>query len=884
MTADESAHHAQATIAAALGDYRAGTADPDLLVRLERVLQGATWHSQPPSDDIASFAATWHQVAFAYCGPPPTDLSDADVALLAPLWQQAMANLEAGSPNSVIRIETDSAADASRFTDLAEQAGAEVAVHAHLSAPSATWSWPLRVGVMGAAPGTDDVRASYPLLSEIVVVDDMQDAEVDVLVLPDDPARASLAARNIRAGLTIVGAGNVAAVDEIRAQFGSFAALFLPTTTGRGWWYDLLTELAHDAPLDVAARSIPGSVLVSDSGGLRLTSVRTYVATLLGASEGVAAQLPDVAQPDMIAAILRGVPFDHESMGATVLANAVRDMAGSLPVTIHAAMAEAAPPDDALEDLGPGDGDGDGGDGGPEVDDGRPGKAWPRLDAPAEVAAGDTFDIVVGLRTESDPGVRTLIARDLPKDKDVVVTVVVDGFALVTGQLTFAVNLSTTAARTLTLRAVDDKGLRAERQIGAQFTVNSELRAYAMRDVLVGGATPAPEGTVEREPDGPAVSTPLATADTAPATLELTLQQGSDLAGLVWLWRATSGKVELPDTAPDDLRTTLDKTATDFQQSLVREGSLSTGTPLYDRLVSTGRHLADKLPDAVIAALRAAAAATHPEPPSVLLISGEARIPWELAVIEPPITPSASPFLCAQVRMGRWLVGTKGKPAAKPSVVKEDRSRAVVVGDYSGLLTWRELKAADTEAGALITAGATALAAERKPVRDAVHGTPPVDVLHFAMHGKFSEGAREEGLVLVNRSGTKPKEEYFTPGDVGGGTLPQAPFVFLNACQVGAGQTVLGDYAGMAAEFLRIGATAVVAPLWEVDDGIAAKAAQEFYAATDSGTTVGAAVSALRGKFTEDAAAAADTAAFGSYLAYQFFGHPNLTLRKESHR
>lgn len=125
----------------------------------------------------------------------------------------------------------------------------------------------------------------------------------------------------------------------------------------------------------------------------------------------------------------------------------------------------------------------------------------------------------------------------------------------------------------------------------------------------------------------------------------------------------------------------------------------------------------------------------------------------------------------------------------------------------------------------------------------------------------------------------QPREVYFTPLDVEAGNLPTEPFVFLNACQVGAGETIFGDYAGMAAAFLRIGATAVVAPLWVVDDSLAATAANDFYRATDSGVTVGAAVSALRAKCTPRAAADPTTAKYGSFLAYQYFGHPNLTLR-----
>jgi CHAT domain-containing protein len=229
--------------------------------------------------------------------------------------------------------------------------------------------------------------------------------------------------------------------------------------------------------------------------------------------------------------------------------------------------------------------------------------------------------------------------------------------------------------------------------------------------------------------------------------------------------------------------------------------------------------------------------------------------------------------------MGRGIMGARGKPPVPPASARVGSSRAVVVGDYEGLATWNVLPQAQTETATLVGQGAQQLPAEYQPVRDAVHGDPKVDVLHFATHGRFLEGQREEGLVLVDRSGKRPVEVYFTPDDVEAGDLTHGPLVFLNCCQVGASETILGDYAGMAAAFLRIGATAVIAPLWEVDDALAAEAAKSFYAAVPA-STVGAAVSALRGRFTADAAAQAATARYGSFLAYQYFGHPNLTLSK----
>jgi hypothetical protein len=71
-------------------------------------------------------------------------------------------------------------------------------------------------------------------------------------------------------------------------------------------------------------------------------------------------------------------------------------------------------------------------------------------------------------------------------------------------------------------------------------------------------------------------------------------------------------------------------------------------------------------------------------PPSVLLVSSEARIPWGLAVIEPALRALDSPSLCAQVNNGRCVVGPRGSLGSPPNSVKAIELRGVVVGDYAG--------------------------------------------------------------------------------------------------------------------------------------------------------------------------------------------------------
>jgi CHAT domain-containing protein len=112
------------------------------------------------------------------------------------------------------------------------------------------------------------------------------------------------------------------------------------------------------------------------------------------------------------------------------------------------------------------------------------------------------------------------------------------------------------------------------------------------------------------------------------------------------------------------------------------------------------------------------------------------------------------------------------------------------------------------------------------------------------------------------------------PFAVEGSDLGKAPFVFLNACQVGAGNKILGSYGGMAAAFLDAGAAGVVAPLWSVKDTIARDIAESFYRQTADGTVGPAA--ALRE--ARKGFAAGPQAQSATYLAYQFFGHPALKL------
>jgi CHAT domain-containing protein len=270
-------------------------------------------------------------------------------------------------------------------------------------------------------------------------------------------------------------------------------------------------------------------------------------------------------------------------------------------------------------------------------------------------------------------------------------------------------------------------------------------------------------------------------------------------------------------------------------------------------------------------------------PPTVLLLSDEPYIPWELTTLpgvdEPgsPWSTEIAPVLGAQAAMGRWLLTNAEQP---PAHRIEIATIAAVAGDYSADPRWETLQAALDERSDLARLwGAVSVDATYGAVVSLLEGEPHRDAVHMAIHGKYSDRSIDDGLILTDR-------ETMTPNVVLATKLKGHPFVFLNACQVGSGREVLGDYAGMAAAFLVQGAAGVIAPLWSVNDEIAREIALKFYQNVFAGTTTGEAIRAERAKFTEHAFRSEDESDRGSsaattsstLMAYQFFGHPALKI------
>jgi len=520
-----------------------------------------------------------------------------------------------------------------------------------------------------------------------------------------------------------------------------------------------------------------------------------------------------------------------------------------------------------------------------------PRAAYARLDAPEVAIAGKELEVAVGLAEKPSPGVVGGPMERPPASVGpykLTVQLVAEGCRLREGE-TWRRELPVTAAKPYPAELfhlvpeAQAEPLRA-RTIQAFYSVEGQTTGMALRPLAV-ARDEAHAAAAPPQPPEPGLDMSLPTKETAP-DLEVRILLDQDHPGrLLWTFQTPYAGIDLPDPR---LQTDIGDQPREFARQLVdkvnkREGQVG----IFPFLSGVGRTVADKLPQEegfdFWNLLRAVAAkkAKDEGPPNVLILSQEPYVPWELAEFPAPLLDAAAPpFLAAQANVGRWVLA-RSRPKQPPPTAVEVHSAAVVSGVYNRP-GWRRLPEAEAEAEALASdldaAGqplarllklkAAKVNAATQEVLDLLGGPagPRADLLHFAVHGIYDPNGMEEGLMLVDGQALDPME-------VKGQDLPNGPFVFLNACQVGSASKILGDYAGMAEAFLAAGAAGVVAPLWSVKDALARKIALDFYAAVQDGACPAAALREARKSF--QAAAKPQSA---TYLAYQFFGHPALKL------
>ncbi|MEO6510593.1 MAG: CHAT domain-containing protein [Nocardioides sp.] len=428
--------------------------------------------------------------------------------------------------------------------------------------------------------------------------------------------------------------------------------------------------------------------------------------------------------------------------------------------------------------------------------------------------------------------------------------------------------------------------LAPERRLGMQLLRDGQVAAVAWRTIVavetaadVAGAEVPPRRDVTLLDLDPLVG------QEAPDLVVSVC--GSDAGGTTFVWTAYAADAGVP--VPDLPSTsTLDDDVSDFATMIRRTIEFSGGAAddyfsLAGRAVQIGRAVPSGIRDAVRHVAEAPGRTTAP---TVLLLTEEIVVPWELATFEPKLATAwggPSPFLGAHVAISRWPLD-EHKPRPRPRSSVEVHQAAVLTADYTGVPNWKNLTSAleeGQEVAQLFHPPATPVEPELITVIDVFSSRPQYDVVHAALHGKYDAQGGQEGIVLLKKSPAGgATAQFLTPTMLETGSLPHGPFVFLNACQVASDESVLGDYAGFASTLMRIGAAGVVAPLWNVRDDVAAAVARGFYAATLGAAPVSAAeaMRAIRATYTEAGARADDPQQHATLIAYQVFGHPRLVL------
>ena len=358
------------------------------------------------------------------------------------------------------------------------------------------------------------------------------------------------------------------------------------------------------------------------------------------------------------------------------------------------------------------------------------------------------------------------------------------------------------------------------------------------------------------------------------ADLTITIRRSDRLGWIDWTFDTPHLDVAKPTDAPTPKEI---GDPVEFLRSQVRQISDAeerAAGGIYGDVLGLARTVGASVPAEIWTAIHAVGAKVG-APPTILLVSEEPYVPWELAFVAEPIVPGqvAPPFLAAQTRIGRWVQATeqgagRWRPSPNPPRKKDVTTLGVVWGDYSAT-EWSNLDHAAKEAATLKKRyGADTIKATGEAMFNLLAGDPRPDLLHFAVHGRYdpTDAGGDSGIILVD-------EGVLHDTEILARDLDAAPVVFLNACQVGAGRRALDTYAGVAAAFVTAGASAVVAPLWSVDDEIAGRIAVDFYEQAAKGEALSEVLRMSRQAFVDRF----DTKS-ATWMAYQLFGHPSFVI------
>jgi hypothetical protein len=525
----------------------------------------------------------------------------------------------------------------------------------------------------------------------------------------------------------------------------------------------------------------------------------------------------------------------------------------------------------------------------------RTATVFPRVLVPSEVVPEQAFDVEIGLADERQPeSADEPMSLSIPSRRkaiELVVQVVADGFTAPKGiRRTLLLprdDLTSTTVR-VPLVAPATTGPSWAGRVEVEYAVDGTLVGRAWREVLVrsGASSSASPSTA-----GGAL--PLVDSRAPAVDLTVSITESVQPGRMLWTF-VTPHPVDLPDQqVTTDLPT---GSARAFALTWVSQIAAADRTPAAPaRLEGVARAVSSVTPVqfwTVLTAVWSLAQAAG-RVPTVLVVSSDPYIPWELVSTEPRwvvdrslVDPDLPQLLGAQVQLGRWVPAGPDtpsgvrRPASAPEPGIDVERLAVVVGDYHSHSGVRPLPYAIEEGHRLTeTYPSVWVKGTLDEVTSLLEGRLSLDgvpaqaqVVHVACHGALDRARPAYSGIVLSDTALRIDELVVLGGELGDAG---APLVFLNACQLGQSHgELLGDQGGLAAAFLAVGCRGFLAPLWSVEDDLARDLALDFYRYTlGDGLTVGAALRRLRGRFANMPGRTRTTP-----LAYVYYGHPDLRL------
>ncbi|WP_395752938.1 CHAT domain-containing protein [Prosthecobacter sp.] len=265
---------------------------------------------------------------------------------------------------------------------------------------------------------------------------------------------------------------------------------------------------------------------------------------------------------------------------------------------------------------------------------------------------------------------------------------------------------------------------------------------------------------------------------------------------------------------------------------------------------------------------------------SIYIMSEEPHIPWELMVPNPRGADDDGRKwrpLGVEYAMGRWVHEGHASPPGSVTL----SGAFVLAPDYAGT-SQAVLASAKTEAAFVRRQfGGTAFKPATFDALSSRIGAELTSLFHFVGHGAVTAEADDETIYLEGDETLSTTEVVGLDG-FREGFRKTRPLVFFNACEVGRSLPALVGSGGFPRTFVAIGASAVIAPLWSVEDECAHDVATVIYQAVKDDAKSGGRprpvaeiLQNLRARTYDKGASEGKD----SYAAYCFYGDPSFVLK-----